>query len=461
MRGPACPYSPRMDADVVVIGCGPAGFYAARGAARAGLRSVMVESGALGGTGFRSGCLPVKMLLDVVRARKGAAGRAWGGALLRRTAAAMVGVEKRLADGLRGDEVEIVRGEAEFLDAHTVRAGGQTISAQAIVIATGTRPAAPAGIEMDGRMVVSHAEAVSWRDVPRSVAIVGGDVEGIELACLFAHLGSRVHVVELKPEILPGQDRDLVAPVETRLASLGVQLHLGAAASGVRSVHGRAEVLCADGRTVQVDRVIVTGIRRPNLPAGLDRAGVAAGEDRIPVDSGFRTNAPNIYAVGDINGLCGMAHAAIQQGMLIARIITGGRPGPAAWPSLPRAMFTIPEVAGAGAQARDLERRGTAYARSTVRLADTWRGISREVREGFVTVLAGTDGKLLGIWACGEGASEIAAPFGALVDRGATADDVLESLVIHPTLSEALLEACWPLSTAAGVGRQSRPPAGR
>ena len=451
-----------MDVDVVVIGCGPAGYYAARAAARAGLRTVMVDKGPLGGTGLRTGCLPVKMLLDAVRerGRASAAPRGWGRATLRRTAAAMVGVEQRLEQALRRDGVQVVRGEAELLDAGAVRAGGRTISCGSIVLATGTRAAAPAGIDLDGQVVVSHVEAVSWREVPRSVAIVGGDVEGIELACLFAHLGSRVHIIEMKGEILPGQDRELVQPVEKRLDALGVRFHLGAAASGVRQARGGAEVLCADGEVVRAERVLVTGVRRPNLPAGLGRAGVVADENRIPVDSRFRTSAPGVYAVGDINGLCGMAHAAIQQGMLLGRILRGGPPGPTAWPSLPRAMFTIPEVAGAGAQARDLDSRGIAYRRTTVRLADTWRGISRGIGDGFVTALAAPDGRLLGLWAVGEGASEIAAPYGALVDRGVTADDLLEGLVIHPTLSEALLEAAWPLSTAAGAGRQSRPPAG-
>jgi dihydrolipoamide dehydrogenase len=462
-----------MDADVVVIGCGPAGFYAARGAARAGLSVVLVEKGPLGGTGLRTGCLPVKVLLDGVRLRQaGAAGpgsraaaraapRAWGRALLRRTAGTMAGVECSLGQALGRDGVQVIHAEAELLDPRTVRAGEKSISCSSIVIATGTRAAAPAGIALDGAAIATHAEAVAWREVPRSIVIVGGDVEGIELACLFAHLGSRVHVVERLAEILPGQDRELVQPVESRLSRLGAWFHLGAEAIAARPTRGGAEVMLAGGASVRAEKVLVTGLREPNLPAGLEAAGVAAGPGRIPVDPSCRTSAANVYAVGDINGACGMAHVAIQQGMLVARVLRGGAPGPSAWPSLPRAMFTIPEVAGAGAQARDLDRQGIAYTRSTVALADTWRGISKGVREGFVTLLAAPGGRLLGAWAVGGGAPDIAAPFGAHVDRGATADDLLETLFIHPTMSEALLEAAWCFSTAAWAGRQPRQPGAR
>jgi dihydrolipoamide dehydrogenase len=457
--------------DVVVLGCGPAGYYAALACARAGLATAIVERAELGGTGFRWGCLPVKMMLDAVRARLQASPRraslpapprpvprAFGGRLLRRTAEAMAGVESGMEQRLRAAGVTIVFGEAELLDARTVRAGGRVVAAPTIVIATGTRPAAPQGIELDGETVVSHVDLVSWRALPRSAAIVGADVEGIEIACLLAHLGTRVELIEMQGEILPGQDRDIVQPVGERLSALGATFHLGAAAAAVRRHRGWADVLLSDGGSVRAEKVIVTGLRRPNLPRGLDAAGVAHEAHRIPVDARFRTSALNLYAIGDINGLCGMAHTAIQQGILLARVIRGGGPGPSAWPSLPRALYTIPEVAGAGAQARDLERLGVSYRRSTYQLADSWRGISKGIRDGFLTMLAGEDGRILGIWACGDGVSEIAAPFGALVDRGATADELLESLFIHPTLSEALLEAAWPLSTAASA---DRPPLSR
>ncbi len=446
-----------MSYDVLILGCGPAGYYAALGCARAGFRTAVVEKGELGGTGFRWGCLPVKMMLDELRSRQGtnpvgaarpsAVSRAFGKRLFARTSAAMIGVETRLARELERHGVELIHGEGEFADAHTILAGGAAYSAESIVIATGTRPWAPAGVTLNGHAVASHADLVAWRGAPPTAAIIGADVEGIELACLLAHLGTTVELIEMKGEILPGMDRELVKPVEARLRALGTRMRLSAEVVGVRSERRGAAVLLADGSTTRARKVLVTGVRRPNFPAGLAGAGIGHTEDRIGVDGGFRTSVRHVYAIGDINGLCGMAHAAIQQGILLARNIRGGQPGPAAWPSLPRALFTIPEIAGAGSQARDLDQQGIAYTRSTFALADTWRGISRNLHEGFVTVLAAEDRKLLGLWVCGQGASELAAPFGPLLDRGATVDDLLESLFIHPTLSEGLLEAAWRLAT--------------
>jgi dihydrolipoamide dehydrogenase len=182
-------------------------------------------------------------------------------------------------------------------------------------------------------------------------------------------------------------------------------------------------------------------LRAPNFPAGLAEAGVAFTGDRIPVDPSLRTNVAHIYAIGEVNGRCGMAHAAIQQGLLLPGILRGGPPAPAACPSPPRALFTIPEIAGAGLQERELVARGIPFRSARVELADTWRGLSQRVREGFLKALAAPGGRLLGIWACAENASELAAPFGLLLDRGATVDEVRRGLFIHPTLGEALLEA--------------------
>jgi dihydrolipoamide dehydrogenase len=440
-----------VDLELLVLGSGPAGYYCALEAARAGFRTALAEKAELGGTGFRWGCLPVKMGLDelrrALRTRSRPIRRPAPTRLLP-SASRLAEVERRLEEGLRAAGVALIAGEASFLDAHTLAVGSERVRAEVVVIATGTRPAAPAspgfapaGIELEGERVASHADLVRLGRAPRSAAIVGADVEGVELACLLAGMGTRTHLLEMAAEILPGQDRDLADPVRETLEGLGVRLRLGARVVGTEAAGRGATVRLAGGETISVERVVVTGLRAPNLPKGLGGTGVAYTEDRIPVDAGFRTSVPHVYAIGDINGLCGMAHAAIQQGLLLPRSLRGEPPAPAAYPSLPRALFTIPEIAGAGLQERELEARGIPFRRARVELADTWRGLSHGLREGFLKALAAPDGRLLGIWACAENASELAAPFGPLLDRGAGVEEVRRGLFIHPTLAEALLEA--------------------
>jgi dihydrolipoamide dehydrogenase len=434
--------------DALVLGCGPAGYYCALGCARAGLRTALVERDGLGGTGLRWGCLPVKMLLDEIRREStcrapgaGRAARRFGAGSLRRTARAMVVVERMLERRLLEQKIELIRGEAAFLDPHTIVAGESRLEARAIVIATGSSPAAPAGIELDGSRVISHVELLGLSRIPRRVAVVGGDVEGVELACLLAHYGTRVELIEQEAELLPGQDRDLVRPVEERLKEHGVRLWLGAAVQSVLARESSVRVRLADGRELEAERALVTGLRRPNLPFGLDRAGVSHTAERIPVGPDLRTSAAHILAAGDVNGLCGMSHAAIRQGLQAAQALAGRNMPSREYSGVPRALYTLPEIAGAGFQERELARQGVPYTKGEYPLAETWRGISRGLASGLIKVLAAPDGRVLGAWLVGEEVSDTAALLGLLLERGLTVRELHEGLITHPTLAEGLREA--------------------
>jgi pyruvate/2-oxoglutarate dehydrogenase complex dihydrolipoamide dehydrogenase (E3) component len=253
--------------ELAVLGGGPAGWYCALQAARAGIRTALAEKAELGGTGFRWGCLPVKMGLDALRRGRPALP----------SPARMAEVERRLEEGLRAAGVTLLRGEASFLEAHALAVGGGRVLAETVVIATGSRPAAPPGLALDGRRLLSHADLVREARAPRSAAIVGADVEGVELACLLAGLGARVHLLEQEPEILPGQDRDLAGPVQAALEGLGVRLRLGTRVLSARPAPRGAVVRLAGGEELAAERVLATGLRAPNLPVGLERAGVVSG----------------------------------------------------------------------------------------------------------------------------------------------------------------------------------------
>jgi dihydrolipoamide dehydrogenase len=452
--------------DVLVLGSGPAGYYCALNCARMGRRTVLVERDRLGGTGFRWGCLPVKMMLDRLRVGTGdsrgprdidaAAGKN-AAATITETARRIQEIETRIETRLITAGVELVQGNGRFVDPTTFQVGSRSLSASRVVIATGTEPAGWPEIRLDGRNVISHREVLQLRNLPKQLLILGGDVEGIEFACLFARLGVRVTVIEKEARILPGTDPDLTRPIEQDLLRRGVILRT---AAEVVETSGTT-VSLREGSKLRGDRILVTGLRRPNLPDDLERAGVQHDEQKIGVDAAFRTSSNTVYAVGDINGITGMAHAAIQQAQLVAWRIaepdrgrrggsgpTGGVGDSAcdteaipSGPPYPRAIYTIPEIAGAGYQEDELEATGTSYNRRTYRLADTWRGFSKGIKEGFIKILSGEDQRILGIWICGADASEQASLFGPLLAGGLTIDGLRSGLVLHPTLGEAALEA--------------------
>lgn len=467
-----------MHYDVLVLGSGPAGFYCALHCARLGQNTILVERDRLGGTGLRWGCLPVKMMLDRLRAGETATAESRGSrtaTLIPDTARRIQEVEPRIRRRLTGAGVEVVHGEGRFAEPGKFRLGRRTILASRIVIATGSEPAAWSGIPLDSDWVLSHRQILGLTEIPEHLLILGGDVEGIEFASIFARLGGRVTVIEKEERILPGTDPELAGPVERDLLDRGVSLRTGAEVGDCILSDG-AKVSLRGGTTVEGGRLLVTGLRRPNFPEGLDRAGVEHDDQKIPVNKELQTSCESIYAVGDINGVTGMAHAAIQQGLLAARRIaeSGGQAGPdgrgkhggsghstapgapglgaasvprdtpaggIAGPPFPRAMYTIPEIAGAGYQENELQAEGIAYKRFVHPLADTWRGFSKKTGEGFVKVLAGEDGRIVGLWICGADASEQAALFGPLLAQGLTLSGLRDGLILHPTLGEAALEA--------------------
>jgi dihydrolipoamide dehydrogenase len=414
---------------------------------------MLVERDRLGGTGFRWGCLPVKMMLDKVRTGAMEGGMVKGcvgspAAVITDAARRIREVETGIRGRLSAAGVEVARGEGRFQDPRTVRLGGRTVSAQNIVIATGTEPAGWPGVALNGEAVISHREVLGWTEVPERLLILGGDVEGIEFACLFARLGCKVTVIEKERRILPGTDPDLSTPVETDLRDRGVELITG---KEVREcvAGGSPVVTLGDGSKVEGERILVTGVRRPSFPDGLERAGVERDRGKIRVNGDLQTSCESIYALGDINGITGMAHAAIQQGLYAARRIAGQGQGAGASPAAPpypRAVYTIPEIAGAGYQENELVALGIPYRQSVQRLGDTWRGISKGIERGFLKVLAGQDERILGLWVCGADASELASLFGPLLAGGLTADGLRDGLILHPTLGEAALEAVLKFS---------------
>lgn len=424
--------------DVLVLGCGCAGYYTALLCASKGLDVALVEKEALGGTGFRFGALPVKMLLDGIKDDPHMS----FDELLEDYRGKMAELQKKLESDLKESGVSIVFGEGHFVGKDAFQVQDKVIKAKNIVIATGSRPVNISKVPY-GNRILTHKEALAMERLPKDMLILGANVEGIEFATIFAHFGVKVTLVDMVDEILQGNDEDLRQPVIDGLKSLNVDFVTGIKVSEVDESQDGAVVMLETGEKLKAEKCLVCLSRLPNIPKGAADVGIEYDEVGIKVDHNFQTGVKNIYAVGDVNGMCLMGSAAINQGIAAALHILGRKDSleDISYEGIPRAIFTIPEIAGAGLQEWELKEKGIKYKATRIDLAKTWRGISRRYKDGFVKVLTDKENKLQGIWMVGRDVSELVGMHGILLKEELCAHKILSSFFVHPSLSEALLDA--------------------
>lgn len=422
------------DYDVIILGGGVAGYYSAKALRQGGRSVALIEKEALGGTALRWGALPVKRALDFFKERKGPRE-----ALLTSWQEDLRQLNFKLEENLLALGVDLYYGEGELLDAQRVKVGEESLKADYIIIATGTQATSIEGIEIDRERIITHKEAIVLKDIPDSIVILGGNVEGVEFASLYAELGVRVTVVEREDKLLLGYDQDLVRPVEERLVEKGVNIIKGKAAQKAYVEDDKVTVLLEDESVIEGDKALVTLLRKPNFPKGIDRLNIDVDKDKIVVDENLRTGEKNIFAIGDINGIMGLANVAINQGLQVAEYILNKKKVGMNYGPLPRAVFTLPEIAGIGKQEEDLK--GFKYKVGYCNFKDTFRGWARGIEEGFVKVLVDEEENILGIWQVGNLVSEYIGIISPLFNKGLKVEDLKNNLIIHPTLTEGILEA--------------------
>ncbi|MFH1023275.1 MAG: dihydrolipoyl dehydrogenase [Planctomycetota bacterium] len=446
---------------VAVIGAGPGGYVAALRAGGHGASVALVEPRELGGACLNRGCIPSKTLLEGARRMSEAAtARRYGVMLdnLRLDAATLFKkkdmVVGRLARGIKSlldkNKVTILAGTARFEDARTLAvtgpAGEEKITADAIIIATGSEPARPAAFPFDGKTVITSDEALFLNEAPKRLLIVGGGYIGAELACVFQELGSDVHLVEMLPRLLPTMDAELSTNIERIFRARRMKIRTGATVKNVVAANGAvtAEITVADAtETITVDRALVSVGRVPATKSlALERAGLATDtKGCLPVDAHGRTAVNHIYAIGDVTGVLPLAHVASRQGIIAADNVLG-RGGAAFDPGIvPLAVFTHPEIASVGLTEAEAAARGTIKV-SRFPFAALGRAHAADDIEGFVKLIADTGtGKLLGAHILGPRATDLIAEMALALKLGATAADIADTVHAHPTFPEAIMEA--------------------
>ncbi|MFC9430488.1 Si-specific NAD(P)(+) transhydrogenase [Streptomyces sp. NPDC056987] len=442
---------------MLVIGSGPGGQKAAIAAAKLGRRVAVVDRPhMIGGVSLHTGTVPSKTLREAVLYLSGLTQRDLYGqsyrlkdeitvADLTARTQHVVGLEVDVVRSqLARNQVTLVSGTGRFMDEHTVAVRNEAgqerlLTADHLVIATGTRPARPASVEFDDRTVMDSDSVLSMAEVPRSMVIVGAGVIGMEYASMFAALGSKITVVEQRAGMLDFCDAEVVEALKYRLRDLAVTFRFGETVAAVeRHDEGTLTVL-ESGKKIAADAVMYSAGRQ-GLTEALDlgKAGLAADRrGRIPVDEHYRTSVPHIYAVGDVIGFPALAATSMEQGRAAAYHACEEPVNPMHHLQ-PIGIYTIPEISFVGRTEDQLTEERVPFEVGVARYRELARGQIVGDAHGMLKLLVSPeDRRLLGVHCFGSGATELIHIGQAVMGCGGTVDYLVDAVFNYPTLAES------------------------
>jgi len=456
-----------LHADVVVLGAGPGGYTAAFRAADLGKKVVLIERySSLGGVCLNVGCIPSKALLHVAKVISEAAEVSAHGVTF---AAPQIDIDKirswkesvvaKLTGGLaqlaKQRNVTVVRGVGRFIAPHHIRVatadGERDISFDNAIIAAGSQAVKIPSFPDDPRIMDSTG-ALALADVPKKMLVIGGGIIGLEMATVYDALGSKITVVELGEQLVPGADPDLVKPLHKRIAKRYEAIHLKTKVAALEAKkNGILATFEGDGAPAPqlFDRVLLAVGRRPNGKfIGAEQAGITVTEQGfIPVDKRQRTNVPHIFAIGDIVGQPMLAHKAVHEGKVAAEVVAGHK---AAFDAraIPSVAYTDPEIAWMGLTETEAKAQGIEIEKASFPWAASGRALSMGADNGATKMIFEKGSRrLLGAGIVGTNAGELIAEAVLALEMGADAQDIGLTIHPHPTLSETL---CFAAEMAEG-----------
>lgn len=444
--------------NIVVVGAGPGGYIAALKAAQLGARTAVIEKHHLGGTCLNYGCIPSKALLssaELLHSIREAG--TWGinvngevtfdwTKIQSRKDKVLAGLRGGIGSLFKGRKVSLFQGTAKLDGVGKIVVtgdkGAQTITADKVILATGSVPARIPGWPTDPEIVCTSDEAVHWKTLPKNLLVVGGGVIGCEFACMMQAFGVNVTIVEMLPGLLPGIDKDLGTTLQTALSKRGITIYTDVKVNDVSLNAGIVKAVLSNGKTVEADRVLVATGRRPNAASlGLESVGIQVNQRGwIPVDDTLQTNVPGYYCIGDANGKCLLAHAASAHGVVAVENALGATHS--FHSPIPSAVYTFPEIGAIGMTEQAAREKGLPIAVGKFSLNALGKAMATGHTTGFVKVIRNKDdGAILGVHMVGHNATECIAAAGAMLHQKATVQELAEVVFAHPTISESIKEA--------------------
>ncbi|WPU96942.1 dihydrolipoyl dehydrogenase [Mucilaginibacter sabulilitoris] len=455
----------KTDYDIVVIGSGPGGYVAAIRAAQLGLKAAIIERyDILGGTCTVVGCIPTKALLDAsehyhdVQHKVGKMGINVEGISLdfSRFIERKAGVVKSNSDGvnylMRKNKVKTHFGTGSFINCNQIQVTAkdgsvQLITADYFIIATGSKPTTIHGVEIDKRRIITSTEALSLKEQPKSIVIIGGGVIGVELASVYARIGTKVTIIEYADVLIPVMDRELGRELKKILNKLNIDSRLNCRVQSAVNKGDRAEVTYIDSsgnlQAIGADYCLVAVGRKPYTAGlGLENTRINVDErGRIKTDGRLRTAEINIFAIGDVVAGPMLAHKAEEEATFVVESILGLNPH-LNYHTIPSVVYTWPEVASVGYTEEELKEKNIAYRKGKFPFLASGRARAADDTDGFVKVLADTkEGEILGVHIIGARSADLIQQAVVAMEFEIGDAEMGKICYAHPTYSEVLKDA--------------------
>ncbi len=447
-----------MHSDLIIIGAGPGGYETALEAAVKGMSVTLVNGGRLGGTCLNEGCIPTKCMVKdakVVTTMREAADFACDNVKFdvdfNKVTARKAAVVDQLRSGVEAlltkAKINVVNGMASFKNNTTVTVGDEEFDADNIIVATGSHSRSLPIPGADKEWVLDSTKALALEFVPAELIVIGGGVIGMEFASIFSSFGSKVTVIEYMKQILPPFDSDIAKRLKQTLSKRGIEIITGAAVTKIEETYDYRVAVTYEAKgkeqTVTATNVLMSVGRGPNVDGlNLDAAGVEWSPRGIVVDENFRTNVPNIYAVGDVNARMMLAHVASAQGKRALNHILG-KTDDMDFEVVPSAVFTDPECGMAGLTEEQCKAKGIEVEIGKSFYRSNGKALAMGETDGICKLIFDkADGRLIGAHIMGAEAALLAQQCADLIALRRTRDDIKQLIFGHPTLSEIILGAC-------------------
>ncbi|MCB2298367.1 dihydrolipoyl dehydrogenase [Clostridium tagluense] len=451
--------------DIIVIGGGPGGYVAAIRAAQLGAKVCLIEKESLGGTCLNRGCIPTKTIYRTAELLNNLSHIEDFGISVSNPEIDVNKIQERkrniiktLVTGietlLKGNNIEFIKGEASLVDKNTVVVSTKdeemTIEAKSIIIATGSKSEIPLIEGVNNKKIITSTELLDFDHIPKSLVIIGGGVIGMEFASIFNAMGSKVTVIVARDSILYDIDKDISKRYVVMSKKAGIEILTN---TKVMSFSGEEEVIIkCQGKKgefeVKGEQVLLAKGRNPNYEGiNVEKLGIEIYKKGIKVDENYETSLKGVYAIGDVNGISLLAHAASHQGVVTAEGIILNKTCHKS--VIPYCIFTFPEIAVVGITEEEAKNSGLSYKKNKFLFGANGKALALGEGEGLVKVISDENNKILGVHILGPHASDLILEGTIMVEKGMRVSDLKEVVHSHPTLGEALHEAVLGLNKEA------------